>query len=128
MPTVYKRVIFNYQVIKTSVQPDFFFRFSSDETTRLEIESYIEQTSNVQPYDADTKDLLGLQFQLAPQVLNVRVAYSTLLDRIAKWGAFWGVLFAVFAIIFLTYNRKKFYRKNPEWSKFKQNNQVDFSE
>jgi hypothetical protein len=71
---------------------------------------------------------LGLQFQLDPQVLNVRVAYSTLLDRIAKWGAFWGVLFAVFAIIFLTYNRKKFYKKNPEWSKFKQNNQVDFSD
>ncbi len=35
------------------------------------------------------------------------------------WGAFWGVLFGVFAIIFLTYNRKKFYKKNPHWDKFK---------
>ena len=57
--------------------------------------------------------MLGLQFQLAPQVLNVRVSYSSLIVHVSLWGAFWGVLFAVFAIIFLTYNKKKFYKKNP---------------
>jgi hypothetical protein len=57
--------------------------------------------------------MLGLQFQLAPQVLNVRVSYSSLIDHVSLWGAFWGVLFALFAIIFLTYNKKKFYKKNP---------------
>jgi hypothetical protein len=35
------------------------------------------------------------------------------------WGASWGVLFAAFAIFFLSYNRKKFYRKNPDWDRFK---------
>jgi hypothetical protein len=34
------------------------------------------------------------------------------------WGAFWGVLFGIFAIVFLAYNRKQFYRKRPEWNKF----------
>jgi hypothetical protein len=69
--------------------------------------------------------MLGIQFLLSPQVLNVRVSYTSLIDHISLWGAFWGVLFAVFAIIFLTYNKKKFYQKNPEWNKFKQNN-IDF--
>lgn len=65
--------------------------------------------------------MLGISFQLSPQVLNVRVTYKTLIDVLSLWGAFWGVLFAIFAIIFLTYNRKKFYKKNPEWNKFKHN-------
>jgi hypothetical protein len=68
--------------------------------------------------------MLGIQFQLSPQILNVKVTYRTLLDHISMWGAFWGVLFALFALLFLTYNRKKFYKKNPEWDKFKQNNMV----
>lgn len=63
--------------------------------------------------------MLGITFQLASQVLSVRVTYTTLLDHVAKWGAFFNVLFAVFAIFFLAYNRKKFYEKNPEWSRFK---------
>lgn len=43
------------------------------------------------------------------------------------WGAFWGVLFAIFAIIFLTYNKKKFYKKNPEWGNFKKNTSKDYN-
>ncbi len=35
------------------------------------------------------------------------------------WGALWGVLFALFAFIFLSYNQNKYYRKNPEWKNFK---------
>lgn len=63
--------------------------------------------------------MLGITFQLASQVLNVRVSYTTLLDHVAKWGAFFNVLFAVFAIIFLAYNKKRFYQKNPDWDRFK---------
>ena len=46
-PTEYKRVTFNFQVVETLVEPDYFFRFSTQKQTRLEIESYIEQSSNV---------------------------------------------------------------------------------
>lgn len=53
--------------------------------------------------------MLGINYQLSAQILNVRVVYSTLLDHVAKWGAFFNVLFAVFAIIFLAYNKKRFY-------------------
>jgi uncharacterized membrane protein len=84
----------------------------------------VEQTSDVSLNSLNETTplhLLGIYFQLSPQVLNVRVAYSSLIDHISMWGAFWGVLFAVFAIIFLTYNRKKFYKKNPEWDNFKKN-------
>jgi hypothetical protein len=64
-------------------------------------------------------ELLGINFQLAAEVLNVRVTCVTFLDHVAKWGAFFNVLFAIFAIIFLAYNREKFYKKNPDWDRFK---------
>ena len=69
--------------------------------------------------------MLGITFQLAAQGLNVRVVYSTLLDHVAKWGAFFNVLFAVFAIIFLAYNKNKFYEKNPDWGRFKHRKKSD---
>lgn len=34
---------------------------------------------------------------------------------ISKWGAFWGVLFAAFALYFLSYNKDRFYEKNKTW-------------
>jgi hypothetical protein len=57
--------------------------------------------------------------QLSSTKIINRVTRSTLIDHISMWGALWGVLFAVFGLIFLSYNRSKFYRKNPDWDKFK---------
>lgn len=57
--------------------------------------------------------------QLSPNILNNRISCSTLLDHVSLWGAFWGVLFAAFALFFLSYNRRKFYEKNPKWNQFK---------
>lgn len=63
--------------------------------------------------------MLGITFQLAAQVIDVRVVYVTLLDHVAKWGAFFNVLFAIFAICFLAYNQEKFYKRNPDWERFR---------
>ena len=65
------------------------------------------------------QDAIAFNMQLSPIIINNRVAFSTLLDHVSMWGALWGVLFAVFALLFLSYNRKKFYKKNPHWDKFK---------
>ena len=62
---------------------------------------------------------MGITFQLSAQTLEAKVTYSTLLDHVAKWGAFFNVLFGVFAIFFLAYNKKRFYQKNPDWDRFK---------
>ena len=42
----------------------------------------------------------------------------TIIDLIAKLGAFWGVLFAGFAFLFLRFNVNKFYKKHPDWYKY----------
>lgn len=54
-------------------------------------------------------DLLGIVLQLAPEIQVVRMNYLTIVDYIAKWGAFASVLFTVFALVLLRYNRQKFY-------------------
>jgi len=62
---------------------------------------------------------MAFNMQLSPIIINNRVSFTTLIDHISLWGAFWGVLFAIFALFFLSYNRRKFYKKNPTWDKFK---------
>ncbi len=53
-------------------------------------------------------------------MLNNRVTYQTLIDHISLWSAFFGVLFSFSALIFLNFNRKKFYNRNPDWDHFKE--------
>jgi hypothetical protein len=47
--------------------------------------------------------------------VNVDIVYQTIIDMVSKWGAFWGVLFAGFAFVFLRFNMNRFYDKNPDW-------------
>jgi hypothetical protein len=62
---------------------------------------------------------LSISFQLHHEILNTKITYATSIDKVSMWGALWGVLFFIFAFYFLTYNRKKYYRKNPDWGNFK---------
>ena len=52
IPRLYKRVTVEYQVIKTTVLPDFFYRWSEQQYTRLALYSVNEQTSNTSINDA----------------------------------------------------------------------------
>ena len=76
-----------------------------------------EQTSNTsindEEFNRTSLQLLGITFQLSGDVQNVRASYDTILDRVAKWGAFANLIFAIFCVIFLAYNRKKFYERHP---------------
>lgn len=74
---------------------------------------------SVVTYNNTNEDAIAFNMQLSPMIINNRVSFTTLIDHISLWGAFWGVLFAIFALFFLSYNRKKFYKKNPEWDRFK---------
>ena len=75
---------------------------------------------SVSNYNNTDNDVVSLSFRLSDEVLKNRVSCETLLDRLSLWGAFWGVVFAVFGLLFLRYNREKFYKKNPDWDKFKE--------
>ena len=63
--------------------------------------------------------MLGIVFVLSPQMENVIMTYFTLISHVASWGAFFNLIFTIFAIFFLSHNRKKFYEKNPDWDKFR---------
>ena len=129
IPRLYKRVNIEFQVTKTKVQPDYFYRWTEEDYMKLNLFSATEQTSNTSindiESDRESLQMLGVSFMLSATVLEVRVAYTTLLDRVAKWGAFFNVLFAVFAIVFLAYNKKKFYKKNPDWDRFRKKDLID---
>lgn len=56
-----------------------------------------------------------MMFLLKPQSTVVQLQYQTSIARFSLWGALWGILFSIFAIIFLGYNRNKFHKERPEW-------------
>jgi hypothetical protein len=71
-------------------------------------------------YSSNTTDAIAFNMQLSPIKLKNKVSRSTIIDHLSSWGALSGVLFAAFALFFLTYNKKKFYKRNPDWDRFKQ--------
>ena len=70
-------------------------------------------------YNANNTDAIAFNMQLSPIKLKNKVNRSTIVDHLSMWGALWGVLFSFFAMLFLGSNRKKFYKKNPDWDHFK---------
>ena len=73
----------------------------------------------VNSIDATNTDAIAFNMQMAPQMVINKISYTTIIDHVSKWGALFGVLFSVFGLLFLSFNRKKFYHKNPDWNKFK---------
>ena len=119
IPNYYKRITIKFEVVKTQILPDYFFRFSNEYTQRLQVQSVFEELSVVNSGNASATDAIAFNMQLAPYVLHNRISCQTIIDHISLWGAFFGVLFSGFAFLFLSFNRKKFYNKNPDWNNFK---------
>ncbi len=99
--------------------PDYFFRFRTETNLRLQVDSIIEEISKVNSLNPLNTDAIAFNMQLSPFITNNRISFSTIIDHISLWGAFFGVLFSVFALVFLSYNRNKFYKKHPSWNRFK---------
>lgn len=71
------------------------------------------QNSNVSFYNP--MNMLSISFMLSPKSFVYEVHYQTIITHISLWGALWGVLFSIFAIVFLGYNRNKFRKERPDW-------------
>jgi hypothetical protein len=63
-------------------------------------------------------NMFSIGILLSPRANVYEVHYQTILTHISLWGALWGVLFSIFAIVFLGYNRNKFRKERPDWSEF----------
>ena len=64
-------------------------------------------------------DAIAFNFQLDPEIMTTKITFTTLLDHVSMWGALFGVLFSAFGLIFYRLNREKYYRRNPDWNRFK---------
>ena len=42
----------------------------------------------------------------------------TSIEKLSEWSAFIGLILFIGGICFLTYNKNKFSKKNPDWEKF----------
>jgi len=50
--------------------------------------------------------------------VSTTVVFTTTLDMLSKWGAMWSLLFSMFALYFLRYNRNQYYQDKPHMANF----------
>ena len=61
---------------------------------------------------------MSVSMIISSKINNFEIHFETLLAKLSLWGASMSVVFAIFAICFLAYNRRKFLRHNPDWGNF----------
>lgn len=116
IPGLYNRITITFQPTTYVVYPDYITSWTKKTYLTMPIVDQQFQTSNVTTYN--NLDLLSISILLSGQSRINEVVYSTLIEHISLWGAFWGVLFSVFAFYFLVFNRNQFYNKNQGWDRF----------
>lgn len=118
VPGLYNRITITFQPTTFVVYPDYITSFFKRTYQTMPIVDQQFQTSNVSAYN--NLDLLSISILLSSQSRVNEVVYSTIIEHISLWGAFWGVLFSLFAFYFLVFNQKMFYARTPEWSRFEE--------
>ena len=118
VPGIYGRVVITLQPCYYIIYPDYLTSWTTKYYLEMQILANEYQVSNVTVYN-DTS-LFSISVLLSSQAKTIEVVYTTSIEHISLWGAFWGVLFGIFAIIFLAYNKRQFYRKRPDWVKFEE--------
>ena len=102
-------------VVETA--PDLFRSFAKTEETKVAVGT---STSSIQYFFGNTypqHEVILLEMELDPLVIKSENTRLTIVDVVGTWGALFGVVGPVFALYFLRYNEKKFYRANPRWKK-----------
>jgi hypothetical protein len=108
-----------------TIHPNLFTSFSTEDHEYLAVQNEIFYLSNVSIYNK--ANALQIWVRLAQDQIFIDVVKQTIIDVISLWGAFWGVLFAGFAFVFLRFNMNRFYKKNPDWQRFEPEKGIDMN-
>lgn len=117
--------ITTFALNKTQINPDLLRSFTTQYLSNL---IYSRETYHLQyffPDNVPTKEVLELQMAMDSHILITVENRQTALDMIGSWGAFFSVIASVGAIVFGTYNEKKFYEKNPKWESIDEDFKVE---
>lgn len=105
-----------FQLNQTKRNPDLLRWWVESSVYQLQ---HQRDTFSIQYYygEVPTNEVLEMQIILGSEALLTVENRKTSLDLIGSFGALWGVIFSVLGMVFLKYNEKKFYQRNPQWGK-----------
>ncbi|CAD8074921.1 unnamed protein product [Paramecium sonneborni] len=126
-PGLYNRAEIVLQKQSVSMTGDYLTQFKTKHEQFLIVNRQYLYVTNVTYNDMitqrDSAIYKGFQIylRLDQEVKIVQVVKDTIINVVAQWGAFYGVLVGAFALYFLKYNQQQFYKKNKQWANFDQN-------
>ncbi|CAD8158584.1 unnamed protein product [Paramecium pentaurelia] len=129
VPGLYNRAEIVLQKQLVSMSGDYLTQFSTKHDEFLLVNRQYLYVTNVSQNDVGRQPTDSLSIykgyqiflRLDQEIKIIQVVKDTIIDVIAQWGAFYGVLVGAFALYFLKYNQNQFYEKNKQWANFDQN-------
>ncbi|CAD8070374.1 unnamed protein product [Paramecium sonneborni] len=132
-PGLYNRAEIVLQKQSVTMKGDYLTQFKTKHEEFLIVNRQYLYVTNVTQNDVISKRnasiYKGFQIflRLDQEVKITQVVKTTIIDTVAQWGAFYGVLVGAFALYFLKYNQKQFYEKNKQWANFDSNDNLNES-
>jgi hypothetical protein len=114
---------FTFSTYNTSVAPDYFFRWRTDHYNDIYLNSQSSNTRSVylSPFVTGNttapRRVLFAQIHLSSTAYVETQSFQNLPDLIGSLYAFYASMFVALGLIFLRWNKSKFFKKNPSWSR-----------
>jgi hypothetical protein len=114
---------FTFSTYNTSVAPDYFFRWRTDHYSDIYLNSQSSNTRSIylSPFTTGNntapRRVFIAQLYLSSTAYVETQSFQNLPDLIGSLYAFYASMFTALGFIFLAWNRKKFFNKNPAWNR-----------
>ncbi|KAL4453692.1 hypothetical protein ABPG74_009588 [Tetrahymena malaccensis] len=85
----------------------------------VKLEEFLQNNlEKVKVDPVNTRPYFAWWMSISQTQTHTEVNYQTSAQMISLWGGLWGVIFAAFTFIYMTYNAKQFYSQHKAWDKF----------
>jgi len=116
VPTLYQKYEVYLENKEMATEPDYFYSFTTQKRSALFYGKEKTYASALVP--GQENNLITIWLRLNEEEDQQKLQPMNLTEVLGKWGALWSVLFTTFGLYFMTWNKNKFYKRNPEWENF----------
>ncbi|KAL4497949.1 hypothetical protein ABPG72_014806 [Tetrahymena utriculariae] len=107
------------QILNNQTQIQYILSSANRQKINVKFEAFPQNNKVKDKIDpVNTRPYFAWWMSISQTQTHTGVNYQTSVQMISLWGGLWGVIFAAFTFIYMTYNAKLFYSQHQSWDKF----------